>query len=103
MGRKFNPEVWKERKKSLFVKEVMEYANFTPTIAADYLGITEGYFNNKLVRDSWSVGELQLLAYASGLQLWAVDKDGKLWKSLSLEDWYPTDAEQVDAIRKKIR
>ena len=101
MGRKSNPEVWKERKKSLFVKQLMEYANFTPTIVADYLGITESYFNNKLTRDSWSLGELQLLVYASGLHFWVMDKDGKLWKSISLEDWYPTDAEQVDAKRKR--
>jgi len=101
MSRKSNPEAWKERQKSLFVKDLMEYAGFTPTIAADYLGISENYFNCKLHRDSWSLGDLQLLIYASGFQLWAVDKNGLLWKSLSLEHWYPTDAEQVDAIRKR--
>lgn len=101
MGRKSNKETWNERRKSLFVKDLMEYAGFTPAIAADYLGISENSFNCKLHRDSWSVGELQLLTYASGLQLWAVDKNGLLWKSLSLEHWYPTDAEQVDAIRKR--
>lgn len=101
MGRKSNPEAWKKRKKSLFVKDLMEYASFTPAIAADYLGISENYFNCKLHRDSWSLGELQLLVYASGLHFWVIDKDGKLWKSISLEDWYPTDAEQVDAIRKR--
>lgn len=101
MGRKSNMETWNERRKSLFVKDLMEYAHFTPAIAADYLGISENSFNCKLYRDSWSVGDLQLLAYASGLQLWAVDKNGLLWKSLSLEHWYPTDAEQIDAIRKR--
>ena len=101
MGRKSNKETWNERRKSLYVKELMEHAGFTPAIAADYLGISENYFNCKLHRNCWSVGELQLLTYASGFQLWAVDKNGLLWKSLSLEDWYPTDAEQVDMIRKR--
>lgn len=101
MGRKSNKETWNERRKSLFVKDLMEHASFTPAIAADYLGISESSFNCKLHRDSWSVGDLQLLTYASGLQLWAVDKNGLLWKSLSLEHWYPADAEQVDAIRKR--
>lgn len=101
MGRKSNRETWNERRKSLFVKDLMEYARFTPAIVADYLGISENSFNCKLHRDSWSLGELQLLVYASGLHFWVMDKDGKLWKSISLEDWYPTDAEQVDVIRKR--
>lgn len=101
MGRKSNRETWNKRRKSLFVKDLMEYARFTPAIVADYLGISENSFNCKLHRDSWSLGELQLLVYASGLHFWVMNKDGKLWKSISLEDWYPADAEQVDAIRKR--
>lgn len=81
MGRKSNKETWNERRKSLFVKDLMEYAGFTPAIAADYLGISENYFNCKLHRNSWSVSELQLLTYASGLQLWPVDKNGLLSRS----------------------
>ena len=63
MGRKSNKEIWNERRKSLFVKDLMEHAGFTPAIAADYLGISENSFNCKLHRDSWSVGDLQLLTY----------------------------------------
>lgn len=94
----FNHDIWKNRKKSLLVKEIMEFANLSDTDISNALGISMSYYNNKLSRNSFDFGEILIIIEMAGLNVTINDKDGHVWKDISLKNMYPKDSVMLQKV-----
>ena len=68
-------DTWAGRPKANLVKWLMLQTNTEIEKVADYLGISVGYLNIKLTRDSFSFDDLVLAAYACGYSFVVINND----------------------------
>lgn len=68
---------WAIRKRSNIVKWLMERDRRTPQEMANALGVSLGYFNNKLTRNSWSIDDIYVLAKYCRFSLALIDETTK--------------------------
>ena len=102
MSKPINVDTWSDRPKSMLVKELMQYTGYSAAEFANILGYSLTYFNNKLSRNSFSFEDLIFLFYASDIKISLTDKKNQsVWKTISLEEWFPEDAKQVDNVKKE--
>lgn len=62
-----NPK-WHDRPKTKILKWLMEQSGVGVDLLAEYLGCSKQYLNNKMTRDSFSVDDLIIAAYACGYE-----------------------------------
>lgn len=59
-------EIWSSRKKSNIIKWLMKQSGIQVEEMAEYLGCSVQYLNNKFTRDSFSIDDFIIAAYAAG-------------------------------------
>mgnify|MGYP000910665905 CR=1 FL=1 len=62
-----NPK-WYDRPKTRIVKWLMDQSGVGVDLLAEYLGCSKQYLNNKMTRDSFSLDDLIIAAYACGYE-----------------------------------
>ena len=91
---------WENRKKTNLIKWMMLKSNVNVDALAEYLGCTKQYLNNKFNRDSFSIEDLIIAAYACNFTLALLENEGKCKCRVKLEDFFNTDSEVLNRITK---
>ena len=99
MSKPVNMNVWRDRPKSVLVKEIMSSFNISLPEIAKAFGTSVSYVNTKLSRNSFSFEDLLLLLYLADLKINIVTDSGDVWKTVSFEELYPEDAASVDKVK----
>ena len=64
-----NSVTWKSRPKTRIIKWLMQQGNVDQATMAAYLGCSKPYLDNKMTRNSFTIDDLVIAAYACGYTL----------------------------------
>lgn len=79
---------WEKRKKTNLIKWMMLKSNVNIDSLAEYLGCTKQYLNNKFNRDSFSIDDLVIAAYACNFTITLLENDGNSKCRIMPEDFF---------------
>ncbi|MBP5555352.1 MAG: hypothetical protein J6X94_10855 [Lachnospiraceae bacterium] len=91
---------WENRKKTNLIKWMMLKSSVNVDGLAEYLGCTKQYLNNKFNRDSFSIDDLIIAAYACNFTLALLENDGKCKCRVMPEEYFDTNPEVLARITK---
>lgn len=81
-------ETWEKRKKTNLIKWMMMKSDVSVDRLAEFLGCSKQYLNNKFNRDSFSIDDLVIAAYACNFTITLLENAGNSKCRINPEDFF---------------
>ena len=97
---------WEKRKKTNLIKWMMIKSNITVDKLAEFLGCSKQYLNNKFNRDSFSIDDLVIAAYACNYTIALLENDGSNQCRVSPENFFGEESdtwERISMLKNKCK
>ena len=93
-------DVWKGRNKSSLIKWLVNNSTTDLNRLAQYLGITKAYLNNKLNRNSFSIDDFIISAYACNYTVLLIDNCDETVVKISPDGYFSENVKVLTRIQK---
>ena len=81
-------DTWEKRKKTNLIKWMMMKSDVSVDRLAEFLGCSKQYLNNKFNRDSFSIDDLVIAAYACNFTITLLENEGNSKCRINPEDFF---------------
>ena len=92
-------KTWEKRKKTNLIKWLIKNSDISLDTLANYLNCSKQYLNNKLNRDSFSLEDLIITAYACDFTLSLLSNDGEKKYYIDVNDFFNDDKDTLERIQ----